>query len=149
MVIERHIIISLSLGAGVWFYTRSVLAAVLCFATGTLADIDHIIEHGVNFGWDNINYRVIKEACVKTPRLEPGGYTSFYLIFHSNEVAILFFVAYLVTRNIYLLALAAGYGAHMIMDSTGNKAKPLTYFMIWRALNRFETRKFFSTGGIK
>ena len=142
MLPSRHIIVSLSLGASVWFFTRSVPAALLCLLAGTLIDLDHLIEHAIHHGFKNLNFKEIYQACKRmTKPQEEGGVKKIYLFFHAIEISILLWVIFVLSKNIYFLSMALGYTAHLALDVAGNEIKPWAYFITARMKNGFETLK--------
>lgn len=143
MLPSRHIIVSLPLGASVWFFTQSVPAALLCFLTGTLLiDLDHLIEYAIHHGFKNPNFKEFYQTCRRMPKpQEEGGVKKIYLFFHAIEISILLWVAFAVSKNIYLLSIALGYTGHLALDITGNEIKPWAYFISARMKNGFKTLK--------
>jgi len=139
-----HIIISFSLGAAVWFFAKSLYAAMVCFLSGFLLDIDHIIEYIVHYGWKDFTFKKCYQACEQVFKKE-GEYQfkKLHLIFHSAEIALLFWLITSYTKNIYLFAGVLGYSVHLILDSIGNQLYPYSYFIVWRAINRFSPDRLF------
>ncbi len=137
----KHIIASLSLSAIFWFFTKSVYGAFLCFASGLASDADHILEYIIHFGWKGLNYERLYHVCENTEKKLPGmrKFKKLYLIFHSTEIVIFLWIFTAFTKNIYILAIAAGYSLHMMLDMIGNRAYPSSYFLIVRALKGFHT----------
>ena len=116
MLPSRHIIASLSLGAVVGSLTDSFLAGVLCFLAGVLIDIDHLFEYVIHFGLRGFNIREFYWTCRRLARpKQDGGVKKMYLIFHAGEIAILLWLAALVSKNIYILSIALGYTLHLIL----------------------------------
>jgi len=137
-----HLATSFFVGVVIWFFTKSIYAGALCLASGVLVDSDHFIEFGIQHGWKNLTLKNVYEVSLRTGTEEEGPrFTRLYLIFHTAEIAILFWVAFICTQNIYLLAIAAGYSSHLILDSIGNTIFPHSYFMIWRIIKKFDTEK--------
>lgn len=144
MRFKSHIITSVSLTVTIWVFTRSFWAGVLCFIFGTLIDIDHAIEHGLAFGWKNVSYKNVAYASRRTAKIgKKGGYEKSKLIFHAIELVILTWIAFIYMENIYFFAVALGYSVHMAMDQMANGARPLSYFITWRAIKGFDTDKIF------
>lgn len=144
MLISRHITASVIAGAGIWFFSKSFFAALVCFASGVLADSDHVIEYIIHHGWREFSIKKLYQACEETASRE-GEYRfkRLYLIFHMVEGAFFLWAVSLYTKNIFLLATALGYSIHLLMDCMGNPIYPYAYFILWRALNRFETDRIF------
>jgi len=139
-----HIAVSLSLGLGVWFLTKSFFAGVICFFSGFLLDVDHIIEYIIHFGYKDFSLRKCYEVCDQPIRRD-GKYQfkRLYIIFHSAEIALLLWIITAYTKNAYIFASALGYSTHLILDRIGNPYHPYFYFILWRALRNFETDKCF------
>jgi hypothetical protein len=123
--------------------THSLLSSILCFFCGIAPDSDHIIEYVMQYGLKNFSLRRIYETCLQCQRTKGKSWVEkIYLIFHSFELVILFAAAAFVTKNIYLAAIALGYGGHLLLDFLGNSFwNPGLYFFSWRLLNAFETKK--------
>lgn len=137
-----HIIASFSASAILYAFTRSVGAGLLCFGFGFLVDLDHIIEYIIHFGAGDLSVRRIYEECRNTDN-KTGGFTRLYLLFHIGEIGVLFWLAYIFTMDIYILAIAVGYSLHLIMDAAGNCVSPQTYFISWRLYKRFRTKDLY------
>lgn len=137
----RHVITSFALGAGIWFFTKSAYAGLVCFMSGILVDLDHFIEHTIHFGWKTLSIKNVYKASRDTTLSDGAeGYEKLYLVFHSNEVAILLWIAAICTENIYLIAVALGYSSHLALDAIGNTMHPLSYFVIRRFAKKFRTK---------
>lgn len=142
MLPSRHIIASLPLGIAVGYFTQSLFAGILCFLSGTLIDIDHLIEYMIHFGSKNLRPKAVYWTCIKMASLEEGRVERIYLFLHAGEIAIFLWIGFAFTRNILLLSIALGYTMHLILDSTANIVKPSGYFMISRIMNNFRKTKF-------
>lgn len=144
MLPSRHIIISLPIGIAVGSVTQSVLAGLLCFFSGVLVDVDHIIEYIIHYGLRSFNFKEIYWACAEMANPEEeGGVKELHFFFHSLEICILLWIGYALSKNVYLLSIALGYTGHLITDIIGNSKvmKPLSYFITLRAMNGFNTGK--------
>ena len=140
MLPSRHIITSLSLGAVIGALTNSFLACILCFLAGVLIDIDHLLEYAIHFGLRGFNIRKFYWTCQKLAKPEQdGGVKKIYLILHAGEIVILFWLAALVSKNIYIFSIASGYTGHLILDALANVFKPWAYFITIRLRNNFNT----------
>ena len=141
----KHTIVSVSIGAAMWFFTKSIYAGILSFASGILVDFDHFIEYIVHYGWKDLSFKKVYKACEQT-ETQNGDYRfkKIYLVLHTMEIVILLWMVTIYTKNTYLLAIAVGYSSHLILDYIGNKwLNPFTYFMFWRAIKKFEYDKLF------
>ena len=143
MLPSRHIIVSVPLGAAAGFFTESLSAGLLCFLSGILIDVDHIIEYIIHHRPKSFNFKEFYQACGKfAKREEEGGVKKLYLIFHAGEFAILLWMIFAFFRNIYLFSIALGYTGHIISDALVNTLKPSTYFITMRIKNNFDVMKF-------
>ncbi len=143
---SRHIIASAAAGAALAFFTKSVYAGIICFVSGILVDFDHVIEYVIHHKWKNLSFKNIYHASEQTCSRDSGeGFKKLYLLFHSGEIAILLWFATVYTRNVYILAVTAGYSLHILLDCIGNPMQNAGYFMIWRAMKKFETDKLFKS----
>ena len=141
---SKHVIASVALGAGLGFFTKSLYAGMLTAISGIFVDSDHFIEYVIHYGWKNLTYKNVYEASVQTGKREGDmRFKKIYLVFHTGEIAILFWIAAIYTGNIYFLAVAMGYTLHLVLDSTGNPIHPFSHFIIWRAIKGFNTDKLF------
>jgi len=142
-----HFATSFSVGLIIWFFTKSVYAGALCLASGVLVDSDHLVEFGIQHGWRKLTFKNVYETSLRTGTREEGPrFTKLYLIFHTVEVALLFWAAVIYTKNIYLLAIAAGYSSHLVLDSIGNPFYPRSYFMTWRIIKKFNIKELSRNG---
>ncbi len=143
MLPSRHIIVSLPLGAGLTLFTGSAVSGLLCLFGGVLIDIDHIIEYSIHYGFKNINFQQIYQACRNLiTSVENGELEKIYLFFHAAELSILLWVSFALSKNIYLLAIALGYTGHLTLDVLANEIKPWAYFISLRAKKGFRGIEF-------
>ena len=139
-----HIAASLSMGTVVGISTESLYAGLVCFFSGVLVDVDHIIEYIIHNGLKGFSLRKVYQACEATSASKGKmRFPKLYLIFHSGEAAILLWIATLYIKNIYLIALAFGYSIHIIMDSMANPMYLYSYLIIWRATKNFNASSLF------
>ncbi|MCD4813420.1 hypothetical protein K8S19_06995 [bacterium] len=132
-----HVSASLTVGGLLGWLTGSWQAAVFSILGGILIDTDHLVDYWlVRRQW-----RSVKD------------FFEFWRSFHEKKIYLIFHVG----EGVVLLGLAAGWGFfpaitgglaigifhHLILDQWGNRARWPCYFLIGRALNRFETRKLF------
>ena len=90
---SRHAAASFALGMILWFFTKSFYASLLCFVTGILVDVDHIIEYTVHYGFKDFSIKSLYKKSTETDEYKgTKGYTKLYLIFHSNELMIILWV---------------------------------------------------------
>lgn len=141
---SRHAISSLVISAVFWFFTRSVAAAGLCLVSGILVDFDHVIEYVIHYGFRDMTYGNMAKTSEDTCKLdESRGFPRVYLFFHIAEIAICIWIAWLVTKNIYILSIAIGYTSHLVLDYAANPPKMSFYFFTWRFIHKFSSDHFF------
>lgn len=145
MLPSRHIIVSATLGAILFYFTRDIITGLVCFIFGVLIDVDHIIEYIIHKGFSPKAFSLpeLYYACERFIKpQEQGGVKKLYLMFHLFEAAVLLWVLYMVTQNLYVFSAAIGYSGHLLLDASYNKLKPQTYFLTQRILKGFRTDKF-------
>lgn len=140
MLPSRHIIVSISLGAITWAYAQSLLAGLICFCVGVFCDLDHIIEYAINYDLRSLSVKRLYQASADLIKPE-SEIKKIRLFFHTAELAILLWVIAIFSNNIFVLAAALGYSAHIMMDMAANILKPAGYFMFWRIKNSFQTAR--------
>ena len=136
----KHIIVSVPLAVAAGMITQSFLAGIMCFFSGFIIDIDHLIEYILYYGLRNLHPQKVYQACAKMAKKEvEGGVKRIFLILHTGEIAILLWISFAFTANIYLFAIALGYTGHLILDALGSKIKSSAYLMGLRIKNNFAT----------
>ncbi|UCD55009.1 MAG: hypothetical protein JSV93_05695 [Candidatus Omnitrophota bacterium] len=141
---SRHIIASLTLGGLLWLFTKSVYVGSLCFASGILVDVDHVLEYIIHHGWKGLTFKNVYRACEQTAKQEGKmRFKKIYIIFHTGEAVLLLWAITVYTKNIYLLAITIGFSLHLILDCIGNSLRPFSYSVCWRAINKFDSNKLF------
>ena len=126
------------MGIIISFFTKSLFAGLICFFSGVLLDIDHIIEYIVHFGWRNFTLKGCYEECERIAKGQGElRFKKMYLIFHSAELIFILWLASFYTKNIYLFSAALGYSLHLVLDCIGNQLYPQAYFILWRTINNF------------
>ena len=137
-----HVVVSFSIGLTLWFFTKSVYAGLLCFFSGVLVDVDHVVEYIIHHKWKTLTVKTVYQASKETGRQE-GDYRfkRLYLIFHSLELVITFWALTVITKNLYMLAITLGYSSHIILDATTNPLSWYSYFILRRLKNKFDTDK--------
>ena len=139
---SKHVISSFVFGFIFWFFTKSIYAGLLCWASGVLIDLDHIVEYIIHFGKGGLTYEELYKISEQTGKREGERiFKKLYLVFHVAEIAILFWLIAIYTKNIYFYAVALGHTLHLIMDYIANPVYPFSYFMFWRIIHKFEIDK--------
>lgn len=133
-----HVIISLGISAFIYYWFQSLIAALVCFFTGVLLDIDHIPEYLALKG---------KEKSIKDfyySRLADGQ-PKVYLILHSYElIFLLWLVIAIFHLGLFWVAAALSVTSHLVLDQLFNPIhRPYTYFLIYRAIKKFDSQELF------
>ena len=157
MTVMPHIIMSISVGTAVGIFSRSFSVGLVCFLSGLLLDVDHIIEYVINFGWKDFTLKAFYETCRRTAKQEgEPRFKQVHLIFHSLELAFILWLAVFYTKNMYVFAATLGYSVHLILDCLGGERGIdfLFYFIGWRATKKFRAsqlirKKLCRAGGCK
>lgn len=138
----KHIAVSAPLAVTLGWLTESLWAGMLCFFSGFLVDLDHMLEYLLYYGLKDVRPKKVYHACANMANWEEEGKVNrIFLVLHAAEIAIALWVGYAFTQNIYLLAAALGYSAHLIMDASANAIKPSAYFLTTRIKNGFRMVK--------
>ncbi len=144
MLPSRHVIISFSLGAMIYYLTRSIGAGLACLFSGVLVDVDHIIDFIINSGPKGFSFKEMYWTCIKLPhQKESSKIKKVYLVFHAWEIVFLLWLCYVFSHNIYVLSLAIGYTSHLLLDTGARAFHPLAYSLVYRLKRDFKPIKFF------
>lgn len=111
----------------------TTLNAFMILMCGCLIDVDHFIDvylnhHRISFDEDQL--AVMHKAGSKL-----------YVIFHSYELNVVFFLFYLYSGNVALLWVMSSFTLHLIVDTLTNKVHILAYSMLWRLSQHFNSKK--------
>lgn len=135
----HHAVISLGLSALVVWGFRSWTAAFFCFLSGVFIDIDHCLDYCFIKKKFPFRYRQLLDYCEKDPQWRP------YLIFHSYELLLLFWMSiYYFRLNEIWIAAALSASVHLLCDQMSNPFKLLAYFFIYRFKHGFERKEIFN-----
>ncbi|TFH14060.1 MAG: hypothetical protein E4H02_10640 [Lentisphaerales bacterium] len=137
MKFETHIVVSTCVSGALYAVFRSWELALSAWIAGVLVDLDHVPDYLIQFG----------------PRLDiprffnsfpEGEYNRIFILLHAWEwLPIMLAVSWVTGWNPWLLGWLVGHSQHMILDQVGNRAGMFTYFLLFRARNRFVSRKCF------
>ena len=136
-----HIAISGLIGAFVWWYFKSIGCAVVSFLVGIGVDFDHFMDYYLS---RSFTYKVkdIYIACLKT------DLKKLYLALHSYEiVVILWGLIFVLSLSNLWKAAAIGLTQHIIVDQFTNPIRTFGYFIIFRAIKRFDSNLIVSKTG--
>ena len=113
-----HAAISLVIGGAMWGVTKSPYAMVASVLTGTMIDLDHLVEY----------YRLF----VKEDR------TRVYYFLHSYELLVpVFLSGYLSGWDPVVMGAAFAFLGHLLTDQLANPVSPLAYFFTYRVMKGF------------
>ena len=138
----QHFAISILIGTAIGIFLKSLWIGIICFFSGFLLDLDHILEYIIHFGWKDFSLKNCYLACAQT-NTQKGKkqFKKLYFIFHSMEIAIGLWLLGIYTNNFYIFAFALGHCCHLLLDSLSNPVYIYSYFLLWRAKNKFDTHK--------
>ena len=139
---NKHIIASSLIGLNISLIIESASVGILCFLSGILPDIDHILEYTIHHGYRKLSYKNVVLACQQT-KTQEGEYQfkKLYLILHSIEACIFLWYLLWYTKSIHLFGIALGYTTHLVLDQYGNQLNWHSYFIISRLIHGFNTEK--------
>jgi hypothetical protein len=136
-----HVIISGGVTAALSLWTRSWDVLAACFLSGILIDLDHHLDYFIARREMPLSYQKLIDFC------KNDHASKIYLIFHSYELLILFWVMIFVfDLGPVWFGVAIGSTAHVVCDEIANPLRPLAYFLSYRAKNRFDRKFFFKKG---
>lgn len=139
-----HVTISLATSVLIYAWFRSLLAAVICFLSGILLDLDHILEY-LTLKERKLSLKIFyySDLAKEKERL--------YLIFHSFELILfLWWTIHKFSLNLFWIAFAIGISTHLILDLIRNPVKsPLTYFLFYRLIKGFSVQHLFDMEKVK
>tara|TARA_B100000315_G_C14564723_1_gene582330 strand:- start:80 stop:541 length:462 start_codon:yes stop_codon:yes gene_type:complete len=142
MRVSDHVIYCLPLSLAFSLYLKSPLPGLLCLASGVLIDVDHTIEYVQAYGFNlGCLKKLLIATQVKSKNKKISDFKKMYLIFHSLEFVIIFWIIGLATKNLYFISAISGYSLHILLDFIGNREYPRFYWIIWRAKNKFLVEK--------
>ncbi len=123
----------------IWVRSWGALAA--CFLSGILIDLDHHLDYIIIRKKIPFRYKSLLEFC-HVDHTHP-----IYLLLHSYELLLLLWVSvFLFDLGVIWMGAAVGFTAHIFCDEFANPIKPMAYFLIYRAKNRFNRRAFLKRG---
>lgn len=126
-----HIVLSSALSCLFYFSTGRLNWVFLCILGGVFIDMDHLIDYFLYFG-----RRFSLMDFVHHSYLDSG---KVYIFFHSWElITILWGISFI---GSWLIPLAAGMTAHLIIDQFSWNKASLFYFLLYRRHYGFSTEK--------
>lgn len=134
---EYHIIISLALSTLFYLFTQSSWGALALFLSGFMIDLDHVIDFWISEKKMPWNVREFFDHFYRK------RYSKTYILLHSLEFFPLIFVGfYGIFGKTIAWGIIIGMLSHLTVDYLTNGAKPLSYFICYRILNKFDIKCF-------
>lgn len=138
MMPKWHILTSAVLSVIIFKVTGSFSAAVVCFAAGTVIDIDHVLDYYLYSG----------RLSLSVPEIS-GFYPQFGKVFvflHSYELLLAgAVVAYLLQAQVLFMGAVVGFMGHLLLDTAGYEMKALSYFPVYRVFCGFRVERLCAT----
>lgn len=131
-----HLIVSLILAGGIFYFTNSVPAAIWSFVAGFWIDIDHFFDFWLYKKKITFDIEFFHPYHKKFGRV--------YLIFHSWELLLLLMVWFYFNQSVVGLGIILGMTIHMMMDFFYNPVRPLGFFLMFRIANSFKSKLIFT-----
>ena len=126
-----HLGVSIITGVAIFLTTKDIYSSISCFLAGWLVDIDHIWDFYKNVGKGFTIKRFLNA-------FENEEIKKSYIYFHSYELLLgLVFLCFFTHFNYLLAFTTLGFAIHLLFDQVFNPVKPLTYFITYRILNRY------------
>jgi len=136
MIPAGHIIASGISGSLFGLWTKSPLAAFVCFIGGIFMDIDHFLDYVVTHK-KVCDYKELKRYCLN----DRAG--NMYQIFHAYELlALLWAIIYFWQLDYLWIGFVIGMSIHLLLDQLINDIYPLTYFGLYRCSQGFRKSLF-------
>jgi len=133
-----HLGVSIITGVATFLATRDMYSSISCFLAGWLVDIDHVWDFYKNVGKD-FNVKRFVNAFENNEEIKKT-----YLYLHSYELLFgLIFLCFFTHFNYLLSFTTLGFAVHLVFDQIFNPVKPLTYFITYRILNRYNVDNIF------
>ncbi len=119
--------------------TKSLGGSIVCFLSGILIDIDHLIDFWIAKKKIILSYKGLFSFCA----WEKEG--KLYLIFHSLELLMALWLAiFLLNLNIVWVGFVIGLTFHLLLDWFSNPLRPWVYFFFYRVKHGFAKEFIYS-----
>lgn len=133
----KHAAVSAVTGLTFFYLTKSAPGALVCFLSGVLIDLDHLLDFYLGRKKICRKFSEMEDFCLN----EEGG--KLYLILHSYELMIaLWLMGIVFYLPLVWFGLAVGMSVHLLFDQFTNPTYPFAYFWFVRCRFGF-TRKIF------
>lgn len=141
---SAHVYTSAALAAALYAYSHSVPEAAICFVSGTLIDLDHLIDYHL-FSGEKFAVKDFFSWC------NDDRWEKVSLIFHSYELFGIMCIAANYLGSEVLRGVLWGSGLHLLLDQIMNKNRktfqlsPWFYFLCYRIAVGFRREKLLLT----
>jgi len=139
MRLSKHVLASVIISALVWWWLRSLSAALACFLAGVFIDLDHIFDFLYN-----------KRRSLKISRFfttfEFEALENIFVFFHSWEFALIWLALTLCVpevRQPVALGLFIGFATHLGLDNLFNRHSRWAYFLLYRLRHGFVGKYYY------
>lgn len=136
MRVKNHIIISTSLSAIIYYFTKSIFLGVINFIVGVFMDMDHLIDYCLSGPKKLIN----KDEFLNGFYFDKSG--KIYVFLHSYELLIFWWIIVIYFKW-YLLGIIVSFAfvSHLVFDQFSYNLHPLVYFFIFRIIKKFKLKE--------
>ena len=139
MKASYHVVASGVVAASFHALAHSWPATTACFLSGILIDVDHYWEYYLVRKKMPCSYQDLVDFCFY------DKHSKLYLIFHSYEYLVLFWLAITVLDlGLVFQGIALGATVHLLFDQFTNPIKPLYYFLTYRIIHGFDKKRTLS-----
>ena len=133
-----HAAITLTIGAILYNYSRSLEAFFALLVTGVFIDLDHYLDYVRERGID-FNFARVYKTCTSYRHFKKMA-----LFMHSYESVLLFWSLILIfDLNVIWKYAALGWTLHLVIDQITNSVFPFGYFFCFRVAKKFKACKIF------
>jgi hypothetical protein len=138
MKASTHVYASTALAAALYAFSHSFWEAAICFVSGTLIDLDHLMDYHL-FSGERFSFKDFFSWYYE------NRWQKIILIFHSYELFGLMCIAANYLDSEVLRGVLWGSGLHLMLDQIDNKRKfqlsPWFYFLGYRIAVGFRREK--------
>lgn len=129
-----HFVVSAFLAVVVFHFTKSLQASLLCFIAGFAIDVDHVIDFWLYRRKITIDKEIFQHF--------HGRFGKIYVFLHSIELLVPIVLLGSMNSHAMVLsaALALGFISHLLLDFLSYDLHPLSYFLTYRILKKFDIK---------
>lgn len=139
MQVRKHVVSSIVISALLWWFSRSIAAAVACFLAGVLVDLDHLFDFIFNHR-GRLRFRRLFLI------FEYQILENIFIFLHSWEFALCWLgllLAVPVSREPVVLGLFIGFVTHLGLDNLFNRHSRWAYFLLYRLRHGFQGKYYY------